>query len=103
VFLIDIQPDQWDGVRQQLEDGGAESIDSVEVVIGRLRSVAGVSREELLNRDLGEDAGHRRWVLSREQRMTTMATLPEGNTIVDGALWSVPDRAEISIERDFAE
>jgi putative ABC transport system permease protein len=31
-----------------------------------------------------------------------MEELPVGNAIVDGALWSVPDRNEISIERDFA-
>jgi putative ABC transport system permease protein len=103
VFLIDIQPDQWEGVRERLEQGDAERVDSVEVVVGRLRSVAGASVAELLSRTAeGRDQGHRRWVLGREQRMTTMETLPEGNTVVEGELWSVPDRAEISIERDFA-
>jgi putative ABC transport system permease protein len=103
VFLIDIQPDQWDGVRTALTEAGAEGIDSVEVVIGRLRSVAGVPVATLLEqRGSGEDEGHRRWVLTREQRLTTMETLPLGNTIVDGSLWSEPERAEVSIERDFA-
>ncbi len=103
-FLIDIQPDQWDGVRGELEAAGSESIESVEVVIGRLRSVGGATVAELLEGDgAGEDEGHRRWVLTREQRMTTMLELPEGNRVVDGELWSVADRAEISIERDFAE
>ena len=103
VFLIDIQPDQWDGVRTELEQAGAGGIDSVEVVVARLRSVAGVPTAELVERsDRAKDEGHRRWVLTREQRLTTMKSLPAGNTIVDGALWSVADRPEVSIERDFA-
>ena len=82
---------------QQIQEAGAEEIDSVEVVIGRLRSVAGIPVAQLIDqRASGEDEGHRRWVLTREQRLTTMKELPEGNTIVDGALWSVSDRAEIS-------
>jgi len=104
VFLIDIQPDQWDGVRAELEASDAEAIESVEVVIGRLRSVAGVALKELVARsDSGEDPGHRRWVLTREQRLTSMVTLPEGNVVVEGSLWSEPNRAEVSIERDFAD
>ena len=34
--------------------------------------------------------------------MTSLVTLPDDNVIVDGALWAHPDRAEISIEHDFA-
>jgi putative ABC transport system permease protein len=49
-----------------------------------------------------EDSRDRRWVLTREQRLTSMAVLPEDNAIIDGALWSDPSRAEVSVERDFA-
>jgi putative ABC transport system permease protein len=101
VFLIDIQPDQWNGVRATLEEGGAEDIESVEVVIARLQSVNGVPVADLVPAR-GEGSGNRRWVLTREQRLTSMATLPEDNVIVDGALWSHPERAEVSIEIDFA-
>ena len=101
VFLIDIQPDQWDGVRAILEEGGAEGLESVEVVIARLQSVNDVPVADLVPAR-GEGSGNRRWVLTREQRLTSMATLPEDNVIVDGALWSHPERAEISIESDFA-
>ena len=101
VFLIDIQPDQWDGVRATLEEGGAEDIESVEVVIARLQSVNGIPVADLVPAR-GEGSGNRRWVLTREQRLTSMATLPEDNVIVDGALWSHPERAEVSIESDFA-
>ena len=101
VFLVDIQPDQWDGVRTALENAGAEKLDSVEVVMARLQAINAVPVEELVPAR-GEDSGDRRWFLTREQRLTSLATLPEDNVIVDGALWSDPDRAEVSIEQDFA-
>jgi putative ABC transport system permease protein len=101
VFLIDIQPDQWEGVRSTLIESNAEAVDSVEVVIARLQSVNGVPVAELVpERD--EESGDRRWALTREQRLTSMATLPEDNLIIDGALWSDPSRPEVSVERDFA-
>jgi putative ABC transport system permease protein len=71
------------------------------VVIARLQSVNGVPVADLVPAR-GEGSGNRRWVLTREQRLTSMATLPEDNVIVDGALWSHPERAEVSIESDFA-
>jgi putative ABC transport system permease protein len=100
-FLIDIQPDQWEGVRTALEDAGAEDLDSVEVVVARLRSIGGVPVAELVERRERDGRGGR-WVLTREQRLTSMEFLPEDNVIVDGALWSDPDRAEVSIELDYA-
>jgi len=101
VFLVDIQPDQWEGVEESLVVAGAESIDSVEVVMGRLASINGVPVAELAV-DENDRSSDRRWVLTREQRLTSMATLPEDNVIVDGALWVHPDRSEVSIEADFA-
>jgi putative ABC transport system permease protein len=100
-FLIDIQPDQWPGVRDELERAGAEDLDSVEVVVARLRSVNGVAVADLVA-ERGRGDGRSRWVLTREQRLASMATLPEDNVIIDGALWSDPDRAEVSIEQEFA-
>jgi putative ABC transport system permease protein len=101
VFLVDIQPDQWQGVEENLVAADAENIDSVEVVMGRLASINDVPVADLA---LVEDdrSSDRRWVLTREQRLTSMAELPSDNVIVDGALWSDPDRAELSIEADFA-
>ena len=101
-FLIDIQPDQWDGVRLILEEAGAEDLASVEVVMARLRSINGVPVSELVQPREGDNRD-RRWVLTREQRLTTMRELPEDNVVISGALWSNPERDEVSIERDFAE
>jgi putative ABC transport system permease protein len=101
-FLIDIQPEQWSGVRSTLEEAGAEDLQSVEVVMARLQSINGVPVADLVDRD-DEGSRDRRWVLTREQRLTWMETLPEDNVILEGALWSMPDRAEVSVERDYAE
>ncbi len=101
VFLVDIQPEQWPGVEESLVSAGAESIDSVEVVMGRLASINGVPVADLATVE-NDRSSDRRWVLTREQRLTSMATLPEDNVIVAGALWAHPDRAEVSIESDFA-
>jgi putative ABC transport system permease protein len=101
-FFIDIQPDQWQGVRETLEEFGAEKVESVEVVIARLQSINDVPVGDLVPEN-GEKSGDRRWVLTREQRLTSMATLPEDNVIIDGALWSDPSRPEVTVERDFAE
>jgi putative ABC transport system permease protein len=101
VFLVDIQPDQWAGVEAALERAGATRIDSVEVVMARLASVNGVPVAELAAA-ADDPAGDRRWVLTREQRLTWMETLPEDNEIIAGELWGHPGRAEVSIEADFA-
>lgn len=55
-FLIDIQPDQWDGVRGLLEQQGATAVDSVPVVVARLASIDGVAVEDLV-RGRGDDGG----------------------------------------------
>ncbi len=102
-FLIDIQPDQWDGVRTALEEAGAVDPESVEVVIARLRAIDGVPVSDLVpERGEDDDTGRRSWVLTREQRLALMERLPEDNRIVAGSLWSDPDHAEVSIELDFA-
>lgn len=109
-FLIDIQPRQWEALRELLEAEGAFSIDSVPVVSARLAAIDGRTVSEAVAGDADqgrpandESEDDRRWALTREQRLTTLATLPEDNEIVAGALWSDPERPEVSVEREFAE
>jgi putative ABC transport system permease protein len=99
-FLINIQPDQWEEIREQLDEEGATQIDSVPVINARILSVDGVPVSDLLEEE--SDRRRRRWSLTREQRLTYMEDLPEDNEIVEGDLWSDPDLPEVSIERDFA-
>lgn len=100
-FLIDIQPDQWPGVRETLEAHGGEGIESVPVVMARLTAVDGTPSEELAKR-LEEEGEDGRWALRREQRLTYLDTLPDDNRIVAGDLWSRPDVAEVSVEEEYA-
>ncbi|HEY9419946.1 MAG TPA: FtsX-like permease family protein, partial [Thermoanaerobaculia bacterium] len=103
-FLIDIQPEQWAGVEQVLKQANAEGVQSVPVVMARLTAIDGVGAEELVrqSRTSGREGG-RRWALTREQRLTYMTHLPEDNKIVEGALWSDPEMAEVSVEQEFAD
>ena len=102
VFLIDIQPDQWSGVRSVLSAAGAEDLQSVEVVmaqsaVDQLGAGGGAAP--------GDRSGFGRPPVGSDPRTTADVDgrLPDDNVILEGALWSVPDRAEVSIERDFAD
>ncbi|MCZ7651539.1 MAG: FtsX-like permease family protein [Thermoanaerobaculia bacterium] len=100
-FLVDIQTDQWPQLERRLGELGAQAIDSVPVVMARLAAIDGVAAAELAERT-GQERGERRWALTREQRLTYLERLPDDNTLVAGALWSDPERAEVSVEEEFA-
>lgn len=100
VFLVDVQPDQWEGVKEIVLDEGADEVDSTPVVMARLASVKGTPLADLL---ADKSRGRSRWQLSREQRLTWSKDLPGGNTLVAGELWSDPAADEISVEVKFAE
>ncbi len=102
VFLVDVQPDQWDGVRSILEEARGGGIEAVPVVMARLAAIDGVPVDDLVGKTR-EAGGRPRWVLTREQRLTWLEELPASNRLVEGALWSDPSRAEISLEQDYAE
>ena len=115
-FLIDIQPDQWTAVRAEIDRAGATAVDSVPVVMARLAELDGASVATLAaarekardaaasqNDDADEERGQRgRWALTREQRLTFLDRLPADNTLVEGALWSDPQAAEVSVEEEYA-
>ena len=118
-FLIDIQPKQWPGVEKLIHEQGATRVQSVPVVMARIAAIDGRPVEELNRkapppeaeakdregdsdrRERGE--GSERWALTREQRLTYMRTLPEDNQVVEGVLWGDPQRAEVSVEQEFAQ
>jgi putative ABC transport system permease protein len=104
-FLVDVQPDQRDGVVAILEKAGATRVKSAPMVVGRLLAIDGRGVEALVA-ERGEDE---RWSLTREQRLSYMAALPPDNVIVAGAAFSaavpVSDAApaELSLEQRYAE
>ncbi|HVG08670.1 MAG TPA: FtsX-like permease family protein [Thermoanaerobaculia bacterium] len=114
-FLIDIQPGQWAGVHDILRKQGASRVDSVPVIMARVSAIDGRPVEQLAvaaearrkqeeEEPDGEDRqGARRWALTREQRLTYLKELPADNRLVEGKLWSDPARAEVSVEKEFAD
>ena len=101
-FMVDIQPSQWDGVEGLLQDNGAQDITSVPMVNSRLVSVDGVGVETLVEQ-IPKDEPRNRWVLTREQRLTYQADLPESNELLRGNWFGGDSRPEVSVEREFAE
>lgn len=99
-FLLDVQVDQWDDVRERLAATGATVVGATPLVTARLARIDGAPVEEIVSG--AEDGSSRRWVLTREQRMTWRESLQEGNTLVAGTLWSDPSLPEISVEEEFA-
>jgi putative ABC transport system permease protein len=99
-FFLDIQPAQWEEVRTLIEARGGSRIESTPLVTARLSAMDGRSVTELLD---GDGGGRRRWILTRELRMTSSVGLPPDNAILQGSLWSRPGLAEISVEKGFAE
>jgi putative ABC transport system permease protein len=100
VFLLDVMPDQWEQVEAGLAQRGATNVQDQPVVMARLRAVDGVPVAELAR--AREDQGRSAWMLSREQRLTWAQRLPADNTLIAGALWSDPERPEVSVEADYA-
>ena len=106
VFLIDMQSGQGPAVQSILQESGATSVNVVPIVSARLVSVDGTPVAELAKRARAEGRrgeGRRgAWIFTREQNLTTLATLPKDNVVVEGKLWSDPSAKEISIEQDYA-
>ncbi len=107
VFLIDVQPGQWTGVDEALRDAGATNVDRVPVVTARIAAIDGRPVEEFAETGGAAAPGERgqgrsRRSLTREQRLTSREALTSDNRVVEGALWSDPARAEVSIEQRFA-
>lgn len=98
-FLIDVQPDQWQGVEQVLGKMESDRVQSAPMVMGRIAAIDNV-RTEALVADLDDDA---RWAYTREQRLGIRDGIPSHNTIVEGAWSSIDGVDEVSLERRFAE
>ncbi|MBL8860389.1 MAG: FtsX-like permease family protein [Planctomycetes bacterium] len=101
LFLLDVQADQRADVEALLARHGARNARSVPVVTARLAAIDGVDVARLAAGTPDDDLGRPRWVLTREQRITWGELSPD-NEIVEGALWSDPARAEVSLEAEFA-
>lgn len=101
IFLVDVQPEQWEGVRAALDEHGATAVDSNPVVMARLRKIDGRPVTELAEES--RDSGRAAWMFTREQRLTWQEQLSDDNLLVAGELWNDPDPYEVSVEEGYAE
>jgi putative ABC transport system permease protein len=96
-FLIGVQPDQVDAVRDFLKREGVEVPDIYPMVRGRLVAVNGAAVREA---DYADERARR--LVEREFNLSYMRELPAHNAIAAGR-WLDPDRAEVSAEQGIAE
>jgi len=102
VFLVDVQPDQWEGIRDLLAEQGGAHIDSTPVSMARLATLDDTDVKQLVKDRNAR--GRERWVLTREQRLTWRETLADSNTLIDGEWFDSDDGvAEVSLEKRFAD
>ncbi|MET0342386.1 MAG: FtsX-like permease family protein [Polyangiales bacterium] len=104
VFLMDVQPDQWAETEAVARALGASRVESVPVTMARLSAVDGRDIPSLLRARSSDPSTRQRdhWMLTREQRITWSARLPDDNRLVEGSLWPDPNVAEVSVEEGFA-
>ncbi len=99
LYLIDVQPDQLEGVESILKNDDLPVLESAPMVTMRVKSIRGV--------DVGEAEGVPRWVARREFRSTYRDNLNFTETLVAGEL--ATERADpsevvpLSLEEDIAK
>jgi len=97
LFLINIQPDQRDGVHTHLQQAGVASPVLAPMVRGRLTHI----NEQAIHPDDYADERSRRLV-DREFNLSYRDTLPDSNQIVRGR-WLDLDHPEVSLEEGIAK
>jgi putative ABC transport system permease protein len=98
-FIINVLPDQKDGVERQLVEAGVPKPVLYPMIRGRLTAVNG----KILTRDTYKD-DNARGLANREFNLSTTAVLPEQNEIVGGAwITDKPGVAEASVEQNIAK
>ncbi|MEY3264795.1 MAG: hypothetical protein RL717_2272 [Pseudomonadota bacterium] len=97
-FIINIQPEQKEGITTQLANSGIAQAALYPMIRGRLIQIRG--------REIGAESfidERAKRLVEREFNLSTMAALPEKNTITDGR-WFAADssRPEASVEQGLA-
>ena len=102
MYLVDVQPDQAEGVIDLLGQNGIQALENVPVITMRIKAVKGVPVAELLERKIGP-----KWVYRREFRSTARDTLNATESIADGQ-WNdssrvLPGECGVSLEAKLAK
>lgn len=103
-FLINIQTDEVEGVRELLEDAGLTVPRMYPMVRGRVTEVNGTPASEW-----GEQHRPGRWFMNREANLTWSPEVQEGNELVEGLWWDELPAAEdggpgayVSLQQELA-
>ncbi len=100
-FLINIQPDERDGIAEIFRQAGWSEIDFMPLVRGRITEVSGVDAETWRANGNGERRGR----MGREINLSWSARLDPSNEVVAGEFWA-PDYSgppQVSVDREVAE
>lgn len=98
-FIINIQPEQAEGVERQLREGGVKNVFLYPMIRGRLTHI----NDTQLTRNTYQDGDARR-LAEREFNLSTVAELPETNEIIAGKWYQDgPGVAEASVEQSLAK
>ncbi len=101
LYLVDVQPDQVDGVKAAMTAGGSTVLDSAPVVTMRITAVNGVSA-----RDLEKAGSVPKWIFQREFRSSYRAGLNDSERLLTGPWWDEVevglDDIAVSLERELA-
>jgi len=97
LFLINIQPEQRDGIRSRLHAAGIASAVLSPMVRGRL---VRINNQSINTNDYANDRVRR--LVDREFNLSYRDTLPESNHIVHGR-WLHLDQQEVSLEEGIAK
>ena len=96
-FMLNIQPEEADGIRQVFREFGREPPRLAAMVRARLTAI---NDEDLRTRRMRGDVG---W-MRRDANLTWAEDLHSSNEIVAGSWWAPgSERAEISVEQGIAE
>ena len=99
-FLINIQPDERDGIAGIFRDAGWSDIRFVPLVRGRITAVSGTEAGDW---NVADGEGRRR--IGREINLSWSATLDPSNEVVAGEFWAADydGPPQVSVDREVAE
>ncbi len=80
-FVVDLQPDQVERFRDQLQAQHVQRIEQVPMLRGRISRIAGKPVRELA---IPQNA---RWAVESDRGLTYAAAVPEGSKVVAGQWW----------------
>ncbi len=98
VFLVDVPPEDLDGLRDRLQRASGHAVMEGPMIRGRLLTIAGRPA-------VHQHRGERESRPTREQNLSWRTRLAESEEVVAGAFWpeNGPPRAEASLDEGYAE